>query len=117
MRVSITTRHPVSSAVREYAEQKLRRLERHASLHDIAMVIDHDAHRLPPATAEVIVHIHHVRLTARVDGTTVQEAIDRVIDRVDRQVLRRKERVTIRKGRVGADGLDGSVAAGSTPGQ
>jgi len=103
--VSVTARRPLSDAQRTYAELKLSRLTRHTHLHDISVVIDHESPKQRICTAEVVVHLHHVRLVARADGTTVQEAVDRAVDKADRQVLRRKDRVTHRKGHVGSDGL------------
>jgi putative sigma-54 modulation protein len=103
--VSVTARHTLTEAQRTYAEGKLTRLARHAHLHDISIVIDHESHTPRICTAEVVVHLHHVRLVARAEGATVQEAVDRAVAKADRQVLRRKDRVTHRKGHVGADGL------------
>ena len=105
--VSVTARRALTEAQRTYAEAKLGRLARHTQLHDISIVIDHESHTLRVCTAEVVVHLHHLRLVARAEGATVQEAVDRAVDKADRQVLRRKDRVTHRKGHVGADGLGG----------
>jgi len=98
MSATVTARRPLAPPLIEYAERKLQRLERHASLHDVSLIIDHDVNRIPPCATEVIVHIHHTRLAVKAEGTTVQEAIDRVIDKADRQVLRRKEKVTEHRG-------------------
>jgi ribosomal subunit interface protein len=112
--VSVTARRTLTDAQRTYAEAKLARLTRHSLLHDISVVIDQESHSQRLCTAEVVVHLHHVRLVARADGATVQEAVDRAVDKADRQVLRRKDRVTHRKGHVGADGLaPGTI--GETP--
>jgi ribosomal subunit interface protein len=105
VRVTVVARQPIPDDIKLYAEQKLRRLERHANVLEAALTLDHEQHRLPPVTAELIVHLHRVRLSSRVEGGTLREAIDRVADRGDRQVLRRKERVTAHKGKMGADGL------------
>lgn len=105
MRVTITARQRLAPALRAYAEEKLQRLGRHVSLHEVAMVIDHDERRVPPTSIEVISSLHHARLAAKVQADTVREAIDKVVDRADRQVLRRKDRVTDRKGRTGAGGI------------
>lgn len=87
-----------------YAEEKLARLARHTHLHDVSMVIDHDPYSTRLSAVEVVSHLHHVRLVAHADEATVMEAIDRAVERADRQVLRRKDRVTDRKGHTAADG-------------
>ncbi len=112
MRVTIVARHPVPAELRAYAEEKLQRLERHGNVLEASLTLDHDARRVPPSSAELIVHLHHVRLSSHVEGTTLREAVDRVTDRADRQVRRRKERITTHKGKVGADGLDPSLGLG-----
>src|ERR1700730_2915911 len=103
MRVTVTARKQLTADLREYAEEKLRRLERHANLHEVSLVIDRDSRRIPEAAAEVVVHIHHTRLAARAQAGTAREAIDKVVDKADEQIRRRKERVGNHKGRVGAD--------------
>jgi len=112
MRVTIVARHPVPEDLRAYGEQKLRRLERHGNVLEATLTLDHEPRRLPAASAELVVHLHHVRLTSRVEGATLREVVDRVTDRSDRQVLRRKERVTTHKGKVGADGVGPASGAG-----
>lgn len=106
VRLTIVARHQVPEDIRSYAEQKLRRLGRHGNVLEAALTLDHEAHRVPSSTAELVVHLHRLRLSSRCEGASLREAIDRVADRGDRQVLRRKERVTEHKGKVGADGSD-----------
>ncbi|HKR99705.1 MAG TPA: HPF/RaiA family ribosome-associated protein [Candidatus Dormibacteraeota bacterium] len=110
--MTFVARHPVPAELRRYAEEKLQRLERHGSVLEAALTVDLEQRRVPPATAELIVHLRHVRLTSHVEGTTLREVVDRVTDRGDRQVLRRKERVKEHKGRVGANGVDPTESAG-----
>lgn len=104
-RVSITMRQSLPQGMEQYARQKLQRLERHVNLHDVRMIIDHDIHSHRLSRVEVVAHLQHVRIAAHGEAQTLPEAIDRAVDRADRQVLERRERVTDRKGRVGADGL------------
>jgi ribosomal subunit interface protein len=105
LRVSVTARRPISDRLRAYAEERVERLTRHTQLHDVTMIIETDQHGSARCSAELVVHLHHVRLVSRGDGSTVQEAVDLAVERADRQVQRRKDRVTHRKGHVGADGL------------
>jgi ribosomal subunit interface protein len=103
-RVSITARQPLPDSMQGYAREKLARLARHTNLHDVTMIIDHDIHSHRLSRVEVVAHLHHVRVAAQGQAPTLPEAIDLAIDRADRQVLQRKDRVTDRKGRVGANG-------------
>lgn len=105
MNVNITARQRVPAEVREYAEEKLGRLARHANLHDISVVLDHEPRRGTDASAEIVVHLHHTRLAAKAQAATLHEAIDRALDKADEQIRRKRERVTEHKGQVGADAM------------
>jgi ribosomal subunit interface protein len=105
LRVSVTARRPITDRLRAYAEEKVERLARHTQLHDVTLIIEPDQHGSARCSAELVVHLHHVRLVSRGDGSTVQEAVDLAVERADRQVQRRKDRITHRKGHMGADGL------------
>lgn len=106
-RITITVRQPLPGNMQDYARAKVQRLARHATLHDVNVVIDHDIHSHRLSRVEIVAHLHHVRVAAEAQAATLSEAIDLAVDRADRQVLRRKDRVTTRKGRVGADGVSG----------
>lgn len=107
MRLTVTARTRIDPELRTYAVEKLERLERHdGRIHEARAVLEEDDRRVPRASAEVIVHLHHHLIKARCDGTTLREAIDKVTDKVDRQVLSHKERVKEHKGK---------PAAGSDP--
>ncbi len=107
MRLTVTARSRLDPALRTYAVEKLARLERHdGSIHEARAVLEEDERRVPRASAEIFVHLRHEQLIARCDGSTIQEAVDRVVDKIDRQIVRRKEKVKEHKGR---------AAAGSDP--
>ena len=107
MRLTVTARTHLDPALRTYAVEKLERLERHdGRIHEARAVLDEDDHRVPRASAEVFVHLHHRQVKARCDGPTLREAIDKVVDKVDRQILSHKERIKEHKGK---------PAAGSDP--
>jgi ribosomal subunit interface protein len=105
MHVNVVAKGHIPVDTRAYAEQKLTRLERHANLHDVRLLVHRDTHLVPPASAEIVVHLHHTRLTASCQGASVREAIDGAIEKADEQVRRRQDRVGERKGRLGADAL------------
>jgi putative sigma-54 modulation protein len=107
MRLTVTARTRLDPALRTYAVEKLGKLERHDSaIHEARAVIEDDERRRPRASAEVFVHLGHTQLMAHCEAGTVQEAIDKVVDKIDRQILRHKEKVKEHKGR---------PAAGSDP--
>ncbi len=107
MRLTVTARSRLDPALRSYAVEKLARLERHdGSIHEARAVLEEDERRVPRASAEIFVHLRHEQLIARCEGSTIQEAVDRVVDKIDRQIVRRKEKVKEHKGR---------AAAGSDP--
>jgi len=114
-RVSITMRQSLPEGMERYARQKLQRLERHVNLHDVSLIIDHDIHSHRLSRVDVVAHLHHVRIAAHAEALALPEAIDRAIDRADRQVLQRRDRVTGRKGRVGADGLSEGAHGPAVP--
>ncbi|HEX6539981.1 MAG TPA: ribosome-associated translation inhibitor RaiA [Candidatus Dormibacteraeota bacterium] len=113
-RVSITVRQPLPPNLHDYARTKVSRLTRHTSLHDVNVIIDHDIHSHRLSRVEVVAHLHHVRIAAQAQAPTLPEAIDLAVDRADRQVMRRKDRVTDHKGRVGADGLTAAERSPTT---
>jgi putative sigma-54 modulation protein len=107
MRLTVTARTRIDPAVRTYAEEKLAKLARHdGRIHEARAVLEEDERRMPRASAEVSVHLHHQQVRARCEGDTLREAVDRVVDKIDRQIVRQKERAKEHKGH---------PAAGSDP--
>ena len=107
MRLTVTARTRLDPALRTYAVEKLERLGRHdGKIHEARAVLEEDDRRVPRASAEVFVHLHHTQVKARCDGATLREAIDKVADKIDRQIINYKERVKQHKGH---------AAAGSDP--
>ena len=105
MRVSVTTRSSKDDGVKEYAQEKLERLDRHAvHIHEARLTLDFDNHRVPPAFAEVVAHVDHLQLVAKVEAHTEREAVDLVMDKMDAQVRKHKDRATDYKGGIRADG-------------
>jgi len=107
MNLTVTARTRLDPTLRTYAVEKLERLERHdGRIHEARVVLEDDERRVPRASAEVFVHLHHTKLVARCDATSLREAIDKVADKMDRQIVRQKEKVKEHKGK---------AAAGSDP--
>lgn len=106
LRTTVVARCRLERGLRAHAQAKLQGLERHSPrLLEARLTLEEDGARTPVFSAEVVAHLGHAQLAARVDAATQREAIDRVIERVDRRLLRRKDRVTEHKGHphVGSD--------------
>lgn len=99
MRFQVTARHDhVSDAVREYAEQKLSKLDRR--LHDLTLVEvtffrEHNPSIADDHAVEAIVHAKGLNLVARESATTYEAAIDRLLDKLERQVERYRDKRTL----------------------
>ena len=98
MRFQVTARHDhVGDDVRQYAEQKLSKLERR--LHDLTLVEvtfsrEHNPSIADDHTVEAIVHAKGPNLVARESATTYEAAIDRLLDKLERQVERYRDKRT-----------------------
>ena len=92
----------------EYAERKLSRLERHfGKVADAEVEFSEERKRSGLATSvvRISVHVDGKRaqvLTAREAGPDAQAALDLAIDKIDRQVVKAKEKRTHRKQAVSA---------------
>ena len=87
----------------EYAERKLTRLERHfGKVADAEVEFSEERKRSGLATSVCRINVHldgrRVQvLTARETGPDAQAALDLAIDKIDRQVVKTKEKRTHRK--------------------
>lgn len=98
MRLQVTVRHgQVSDAVRGYVETKFRKLERR--LHDatqIEVVLDRE--RNPKITddhvVEATIHTKGPTLHGRESATSFEAATDLLVDKLERQVERYRDKRT-----------------------
>lgn len=92
MRLQVTARHGhVSDEVRSYAEQKLAKLE--PRLHDLALVEltfsrEHNPSISDDHLVEVVVHAKGSSIVVHAGASTYEAAIDRLLDKLERQVER-----------------------------
>jgi len=99
MQLKLTARHDnPSDATREYAEAKLSKLDRR--LHDLTLVEVTFSRERNPSIAddhvvEAVVHTKGPNLVARESATTYEAAIDRLLDKLQRQVARYREKRTV----------------------
>ena len=98
MRFQVTARHDqVGDEVRQYAEQKLSKLDRR--LHDLTLVEvtfsrEHNPSISDDHSVEAIVHTKGPSLVAREAATTYEAAIDRLLNKLERQVERYRDKRT-----------------------
>lgn len=99
MRLQITARHDnLSDAQVKYAETKLAKLDRR--LHDLALVeVTFTRERNPSITddhtVEAVVHAKGQNLVASEAAPTYEAAIDRLLDKLERQVERYRDKRTV----------------------
>jgi putative sigma-54 modulation protein len=114
MNIAVTFRHmSATEAVKAYATEKVARLQRflrEPMKSQVTLSCQHD--RLH--TVEVEVHAGHAHLHAHETSEDMYASIDKVADKIERQILSAKEAVTGRKKggeraseRLLADGRDG----------
>lgn len=92
MQLSISGHHvDVSDALRDYVTGKLRKLERHydhiTNLHVVLSV------EKLSQKAEATAHVSGAELFADAVADDLYAAIDKLLDKMDRQVIKHKEKV------------------------
>lgn len=93
MQINLTGHHiEITPALREYVNSKLSRLERHfehlTDIHCI-LTVEKLRHR-----AEATVNLKGATLFANATEEDMYKSIDMMLDKLDRQVRRHKEKVT-----------------------
>jgi putative sigma-54 modulation protein len=104
MQIMITGHHmEVTPALRAYVEQKAERLERrfdHLTNVHFVLTVEKERHK-----AEATVHVNRGNLFADAEHEDMYAAIDELIDKLDRQIKRHKEKLTDhRRGEAGGKG-------------
>jgi putative sigma-54 modulation protein len=91
MQLNISGHHvDVTDALRSYAEEKLRKLERHYDhVTNTHLVLTVEKMR---QRAEATVHVSGAELFADAEGEDLYAAIDLLIDKLDRQIIKHKEK-------------------------
>ena len=87
---------PLPATVRSYAEDKGRRLDRHFDrILDARLEFDLASrkHLNSPKQAELLVHVQGGHVKGKASSLNLQEAVDMVVDKVDQQLRKRKERL------------------------
>lgn len=93
MQINLTGHHlEVTPAIKTYVETKLERMERHfdhvTTVH-VVLAVEKQRRR-----AEATINVAGGRLYADVEHDDLYAAIDVLIDKLDRQLIRHKEQLT-----------------------
>ena len=93
MQLNLTGHHvDISSALRDYVNEKLGRLERHfehVTNVNVVLTVEKQQQR-----AEASVNVSKGQLFADASSDDMYAAIDALIDKLDRQILKHKEKLT-----------------------
>ncbi len=95
MQLSISGHHvEVTDALKSYTSEKLAKLERHFDhITNVHVVLSVDKQR---QKAEATIHASGAELFADADAEDMYAAIDMLTDKLDRQVLKHKEKLVNR---------------------
>ncbi len=91
MKIDITGHHvDVTDALRDYVDEKFQRLERHFdNVVDVHVILTVEKKE---RRAEATLAVSGARLFAEAIEDEMYAAIDRLIDRLDRQIVKHKEK-------------------------
>jgi putative sigma-54 modulation protein len=93
MEITVTGQQlDVTEALRAYATEKLARLQKHfdrMTTANVVLRVEKTRH-----CAEATIHARGAPLAASAEGADMYAAIDALADKLDRQVLRHKEKTT-----------------------
>ena len=91
MQLSISGRHiDVTDPLKTYVEEKLRKLERHYDhITNVHVILSVEKLK---QRAEATIHISGAEVFADADSDDLYAAIDKLTDKLDRQILRHKEK-------------------------
>lgn len=91
MNLKLTGHHlEITSPLRDYIHTKFKRLTRHFDdviNTQITLAVEHDTHR-----AEATLHVRGHHMHARAEHTDMYAAIDTLTGKLDRQILKYKEK-------------------------
>ena len=92
MQINITGRHvEVTTALRDYVTTKFAKLERHFDhINNVYVILD--VEKLVQK-AEATLHVNGGDIFAASDHQDMYAAIDGLIDKLDRQVIKHKEKI------------------------
>ena len=96
MQINLTGHHlDITPALRSYVHEKFARLERHFDhITNIHVILTVEKAR---QQAEATIHVNRGKLFANAEHDDMYAAIDMLIDKLDRQVIKHKEKLSNHK--------------------
>ncbi len=96
MNINLTGRHlEITPAIREHVTSKLTKLQHHFdNLIDINVILSVDKLK---QKAEATVHLSGKTIFAEADDSNLYVAIDNLVDSLDRQILKHKDKTSARR--------------------
>ncbi|MBU2881921.1 ribosome hibernation promoting factor [Psychrosphaera sp. B3R10] len=93
MQINLTCRHiDLTESLKEYVDNKFAKLERHFDhINNVHVILD--VEKLSQI-AEATLHVNGGELFATSEHNDMYAAIDSLIDKLDRQVIKHKEKLT-----------------------
>ena len=91
MNFKLTGNHvEITDAMRDYVTSKIEKITRHFDhVIDVSVILSVEKHK---QKAEANVHVRGKDIFVEADGTDMYASIDSLIDKLDRQVLKHKEK-------------------------
>ena len=92
MQISLTGHHvEITESLREYVQGKFSKLERHFDqIHNVHVVLNVEKLQ---QKAEAKINVNGAEIFAMSENTDMYAAIDALIDKLDRQVIKHKEKL------------------------
>jgi putative sigma-54 modulation protein len=109
MQVVVKGRHvQVSDEIRKYISEKAPRLAKYYDrINEVEVILDHESEQF---SAEIIVRvIPQQTFVAQATGPDTFSLIDGLLDKIERQLTKHKEKQRNHKGRNSADGVNGEI--------
>ena len=114
MNLKISGHHlELTPALREYVQNKLERIKRHFdNVIDVTVIlaVDSNTEKDKRQRAEINVHMRGKDLHVESEAQDMYAAIDLLMDKLDRQVLRHKDKIQDHQ-HAGIRGYDGTAEA------
>src|SRR5690606_876206 len=91
MNLNLTGNHvEITSALRDYVTSKINKITRHFDhVIDVSVILSVEKHK---QKAEANVHVKGKDIFVEADGENMYASIDSLVDKLDRQVLKHKEK-------------------------
>ncbi len=118
MRLQLQAHHGhLSDSVRAYAEKRLSKLDRRlyeGTLVEVTFSRERNPSIADDHSVDAVVHTKGTNLVARESATTYEAAVDRLVDKLERQIERYREKRKVEPRRVAARQRSEDAASGDS---